>query len=228
MPALVEEATFFSSNILAKIAFNAATTSLTNPDDNLVAALFSAAWVEASINELVHKLTATAEKTLDPQLLTAKRTVIAIDLFGSKSASVETKLNVLCATTTQRQVDWGSQPWQRLSLLIRLRNWLAHLRPERMKVRSGAEGEASSLVSSEVNKLVSDLKASGAIAEIPKGHLVPVVIAASLPGVGVWSYRVAYDTLATVVAWHPPWRQRLLALAQRPIDGGSDGDSLPS
>jgi len=222
----LEEATFFSSNILAQIAFNSATRSLTNSDDNLVAALFSAAWVEASLNELIHKLTATDEKNLDPQSLTAKQTVVAIDLFDSKSASVEMKLNVLCVTTTNRQIDWGSQPWQRLALLIQLRNWLVHLRPERMKVRSGAEGEASSLVSREVHKLVRALKDSGAIAEIPRGHLVPVAIAASLPGVGVWSYRVAYDTLAAVVGWHPPWKPRLLAFAKQPVETGSDSDSL--
>jgi hypothetical protein len=216
----VEEATFFSTNILATIAFNAAERSLANPDDNLVAALFSAAWVEASLNELVHKLTATHEKDLDTRLIEAKRTVTAANLFDRKSASLKIKLNVLCATTAHRQIDWGSQPWQRLSLLIQVRNWLVHLRPERMKVRPGVEGEASSLVSREVHELVGALKNSGAI-EIPKGRLVPVAIAASLPGVGAWSYRTAYDTLAAVVAWHPPWGPRILAFAKKPIETGS-------
>lgn len=214
----MEEATFFSSNILAQIAFNAAKGSLTTSNDNLISALFSAAWLEASLNELIHDLTRTDEALLEPQLHDAKRAVIAADLFESRAASVELKLNVLCATTTQRQLDWGSQPWQHLSLLMQLRNWLMHLRPERMKVRVGSESEPSSLVSREVHKLVSALKDSGAISQIPEGRLVPVAIAASLPGVGIWSYRVAYNALAGVAAWHHPWRRSLLLLAHEPIE----------
>jgi hypothetical protein len=183
-----------------------------------VAALFSAAWIEASLNEIVHKLSVTSEGTVDSRVLTARRTVIAIDLFDSKSASVETKLNILCATTTDHQLDWGSQPWQRLSLLVQLRNWLLHLRPERMKVRPGLEDEASSLVSSEVHKLVSALRDSGAIREIPTGYLVPVLTAAVLPGVGVWSYKVAYDTLDAVSVWHQPWAPVLAAFARKPTE----------
>ncbi len=224
----MEEATFFSTNILATIAFNAAERSLANRDDNLVAALFSATWVEASVNELVHKLTATDEKHLDTQLIEAKRTVTAVNLFDRRSASLRTKLNVLCATTAHRQIDWGTEPWQRLALLIQLRNWLVHLRPERMKVRPGVEGEPSSLVSQQVHELVRSLKNSGAIKEIPRGHLVPVAVAASLPGVGAWSYRVAYDTLAAVVTWHPPWKTRILAFAKQPIETPSGRDSSSS
>src|SRR5207244_7497 len=94
---------------------------------------------------------------------------------------------------------------------------LMHLRPERMKVRVGAESEPSSLVSREVHKLVTALKNAGAFSKIPEGQLVSVAIAASLQGVGIWSYRVAYNALGEVGAWHPTWR-RILYLAQEPIE----------
>jgi len=213
----VEEAVFFSSNILSTIAYNAAKGSLTAPDDNVVSTLFSAAWVEASLNEILHDLTVKDEALLDPQLHNAKRVVAAANLFESRAASVELKLNVLCATAAQREIEWGSEPWQHLSLLLQVRNWLMHLRPERMKVRLGTEDEPSTLVSREVHKLVTGLKNAGAIPSIPEGRLVSVATAASLRGVGVWSYSVAYNTLAEVGAWHLPWKRSLL-LAHEPIE----------
>ena len=50
----MEEATFFASNTLSRIAFNAAESSLTASDSNFISALFSAAWLEASLKEIVH------------------------------------------------------------------------------------------------------------------------------------------------------------------------------
>jgi len=65
---------------------------------------------------------------------------------------------------------------------------------------------------------VRALKDSGAISSIPEGRIVPVAIGARLPGVGIWSYRVAYDVLAAVAAWHLPWRRELLLLAPEPME----------
>lgn len=213
----VDEAVFFPANILARVAFEAVARSSQTPDDNFVAILFSAAWVEAALNEITYDVTRIPEADLDPLLLEAKRSVIAADLFESRSASVELKLRTLCAARTQRQLSVGVQPWQNLLLLLDLRNWLVHSRPEKMSVRVGTDDEPSTIVSKEVHKLVRRLKSSGAIDRIPEGRIVPVVTAATLPGVGSWSYKTAYDSLAAVAKWHPPWRRDLLLMVHEPV-----------
>jgi hypothetical protein len=210
----MDKAIFISTNILSGIAHKAAAAG--DADKNIVAALFSAAWVEAAVNELIHHLVTEDETAMDPALKEARRAAVAANLLESHSASIELKLRLLCATLTGKQLELGHQPWQRMFLLFELRNWLVHLRPEAMDVRPGRDDEPSMIVSSSVHKLVRALKASKAFARIPAGHLVPVVIAAGLPGVGRWSYATAYNTLEGIAKWYPRWKSRLLLTAKKP------------
>src|SRR3989442_1354562 len=55
---------------------------------------------------------------------------------------------------------------------------------------------------------------AGAIAEIPRGRMVPVALAAQLSGVGMWAYRAAFSGLEAVDAWFPE-RSWKLAQAHR-------------
>jgi hypothetical protein len=80
---------------------------------------------------------------------------------------------------------------------------MVHLRPERLQVRAGREDEPSSLVSTQVHNLVTDLLTAGAIKEIPPGHMVPVALATGLSGVGPWAYAAAYSGLEAVDSWLP-------------------------
>jgi hypothetical protein len=87
-----------------------------------------------------------------------------------------------------------------------------------MSVRLGTVEEPSSVVSKEFHRLVNALRTSGAINQIPEGRLVPVVIAAGLPGFGKWSYEAAYDSLTAVASWHRPWWRDLLTLVRNPTE----------
>jgi hypothetical protein len=214
----MDQAIFLSTSVISGIAATAAGRGNVDPDQNIIAALFSAAWLEAALNELMYELIRRDEGELYPELREARRAAIAADLFESQSASIELKLRLLCATVTGHQLNFGRQPWQDVSLLLSLRNWLVHLRPELMKIRQGTDEEPSTIVSRDVHKLVKALRAAKAIAEIPPGRLVPVVIAAGLPGVGRWSYTTAYRALDAVAKWHPGWSKRLLLATKKPID----------
>jgi hypothetical protein len=195
-------ALFLASNTLNDIAFNAARASKTDQDTNLVAILFSAAWFEGSVNEVIYELVETDlgddSKHLKPIKLAARAAAI-----GERSVPMERKLKVLCAAATGGLLDETLATWRDVLLLFRLRNWTVHLRPERLKVRAGTEDEPSSLVSTHVHDLVADLLAAGAIAEIPAGQMVPVALATRLSGVGSWAYRAGYAGLEAVDTWFP-------------------------
>jgi len=45
-----------------------------------------------------------------------------------------------------KEVDFGSQPLQDFGLLLELRNWLVHLRPEPLTLRENPSEEGTSLI----------------------------------------------------------------------------------
>ena len=207
------EALFLSSNVLSDIAFEAAYQVPAKPNGSLVAVLFSAAWFEASLNEALEALAGRQHRESTSRL---EQIRLAADAVGlrERHASVDRKLRVLCAAATSESLPDDRPPWSDVLLLFRLRNWIVHLRPERLKVRTGRDDEPSSLVSTDVHELVTGLVSAGAIASVPSGHMVPVTTALQLPGVATWAYRAAYGGLMAVDAWLPE-RYRPIAAAHR-------------
>ena len=214
------EVLFLASNTLSDVAFKSAQDSKTTPDSHLIALLFSAAWFEAVLNELIWDITQSGHGGEHANVHQAGQIAIAAGL-DEKMAPVRRKLRVLCAAMTGSDLDHLSAPWRDLFLLFSLRNWIVHLRPEMLPVRPGADDEPSSLVSSKVHEFVTALHEAGAIAEIPSGRMVPVTLATCLPGVGAWAYRTAHKALAGVHAWFPTIRGRMSALYRDPalLDG---------
>lgn len=216
-------ALFHGSNILSGVAFNAAERSLNDPDASLVALLFSAAWFEASLNEAIDDLL-WAE--VPQQTLGRSRVRLAIQAAGAdqRHVSTERRIRIICAAATEATLDPEMEPWRSVLLLFRLRNWLVHLRPERLSVRVGGVDEPSSLVSTRVHELVVDLQRVGAVAALPQGTMVPVTAAIQLPGVARWAYSAAYAGVEVLDVWLPQ-RFRPLTDAHRPAsqltgDGG--------
>lgn len=210
-------AMFLASNTLSNIAFKAAKASYTDADSNLVALLFSAAWFEASLNEAISDLLEGTHREETEKLRRIRLAVIAAGL-GDRIISVERKLRVLCTAATDASMEGRGPPWHEILLLFRLRNWTVHLRPERLNVRLGTGDEPSSLVSTQVHELITELLAVGAIAEVPKGRMVPVALAARLAGVGAWAYRSSFQGLCVIDNWLPE-RYRSLTEAHHPPSG---------
>jgi len=211
----MEKATFLASNVLSGIAFKAAQRGAADSDQNLIAVLFSAAWFESCLNEVLSDLLERPTGQSDDRIQRIRLSAEAAGL-GERMVPLERRLRVLAAAAMGESLPADRAPWRDVFLLFRLRNWMLHLRPEHMSVRPGRPDEPSSLVSLSVHQLVRDLHDAGAIASIPEGRLVPVVVAASLDGVGRWAYRSAYGGLEGLVAWLPGWNHRLLADHQPP------------
>ena len=109
-----------------------------------------------------------------------------------------------------KEVDFGSQPLQDFGLLLELRNWLVHLRPEPLTLRENPSEEGTSLINEEFHKLIERL-AKRKVIQIPKSHLLSVTGAAQLPGVAPWSLRIADAVLKEVHRWIPDWRPPMVS-----------------
>jgi len=213
------EVLFLASNTLNDIAFRSARASKTDQDSNWITILFSAAWFEGSVNEVIYQFVETNSGE-DSERLKSVRLAARAAAIGDRFVSMERKLRVLCAAAMTVHLDENALPWRDVLLLFRLRNWMVHLRPERLKVRAGREDEPSSLVSTQVHDLVTDLLAAGAIKEIPPGHMVPVALATGLSGVGSWAYAAAFSGLEALDSWFPEkqWRHAQPHRAPKHLD----------
>ena len=209
------QALFLASNQLSEIARKAAGESRVDHQASLIAILFSAAWLEAGINEAIQDVLGGRMRD-DTARIQAVRLAARAAGLDERFVSLDRKLRVLCAAATGEELDETAEPWSGIGVLVQLRNWMVHLRPELLNVRQGEDHESSSLVSTQVHQIVSSLVKVGAIKEVPRGFMVPVTTAAQLPGVGEWAYRVAYLGLDATDKWLPERFHRLVEQHQAP------------
>ena len=202
-----DQSFFLSANQLGWVARDAAKASSEDGLQSLVAILFSCAYVEAALNELLHEIAA-----YDGPLTTLRPIARAAGLY-ERTASVRRKLQVLGVVASGKEVDFGALPFQDLDLLLELRNWLLHLRPEVLSVQENPDDEGASIINAEYHALIMRLKERKIIG-IAKGQLLSVVDAARSPGVGTWSFRTAEAVFAELQRWFPSWRPPIMGTVQ--------------
>ena len=146
---------FLESNFLSGIAPKAADRSIDDPDQALVAVIFSCAWLESAVNEIMYDL----ENIPDSHLPTGYPSTAALaresGLFEDRAA-FERKVRILGLARTGHPIDFGLEPFQSLGVLLRIRNWLVHLKPEvvTMKDEPNQQGQ---LAAEEDHRLARDL-----------------------------------------------------------------------
>lgn len=116
-----------------------------NQNDALTALLFSAATLEAFIAELAFH--AQTSVRLFPTLSPVQALASALKEVEASRGSVRLKYIVAKAVLSGDTYDKGTQPYQDFDLLIRIRDSIVHLKPER--------------ITQEPHKIVSALMAKG-------------------------------------------------------------------
>jgi hypothetical protein len=94
--------------------------------DALVAILFSAAAVEAFVNEFPELLFFLGRGIIPPEMRALEQ---LLRVAEDQNASVTLKLQIIAASASGKALDKSRQPYQDYSLLIALRNKLVHLIP---------------------------------------------------------------------------------------------------
>lgn len=134
---MADHAIILASPQLFGIAHTAYDRSRTIADDALVAILFSAAALEGFVNE-VAELARIHSDGLSPDAVTALAALLAeAERFNGQ---VALKIQIYSSILTGVPFDRGGRLYQDFELLFKLRNSLAHLRPESVRTAQSADG----------------------------------------------------------------------------------------
>jgi len=108
-------------------------------DDALISIIFSAASIEAFLNELPEMLSLFPElhKAEAPQILTYVRLA---DETETSKGSIQTKYVLAYSVLSGKSCIKGERPYQDFSLLIEARNTLMHMKPSDVSGEAKPEG----------------------------------------------------------------------------------------
>lgn len=167
-------------------------------DDALVSIVFSAASIEAFLNELPELLSAFPELLKDepPQISTFVR--LADEIETNKS-SIKLKYVLAYSVLSGQPFDKSGQPYQNFSLLIEVRNGLMHMKPTDFSGEAKPDG---TLVMGPTPKIIEKFRALGIMDISEPSISLPIVNATQtttplrvdipLP----WNYRIATQAAA--------------------------------
>lgn len=128
----------YSSPLLFQVAQTACGLACSGDEEvlewqrpTLTSLLFSAAALEAFINEFIHLAAMTAGNFADCKPL---QMLAAIhDESDSPGSNVQLKYRLAKVALSDSRYDTGAAPYQDFALLFRIRNALVHLRPEALQ-----------------------------------------------------------------------------------------------
>lgn len=107
--------------------FQRRTAASATAGDGIGATLYGAATVEAFLNDLENYLGVHDPTTLSPAMRAAS---CGLSELENANSSARTKLGFLSAVFRGSEIDSGKEPFQSVFLLIKIRNSIAHPRPE--------------------------------------------------------------------------------------------------
>ena len=215
-----------SSARFGMLAERAVERSVEFSPDALAAIVFSALWIEAFVNEVIHRVTDGPEDTLPEAVRRLRQIAIAADLAG-RDARLEVKVQLIATGLTGSPFDTGRQPYQDFRLLTLLRNDLVHHRPETVK-QVHVEDQGSPLsIPEDFHVRVKSLVSRGIIAEPDPRVFASLVAFLEQPAVAKWAFNAAKEMIRALAARFPtPGFQLTLlsgqwALKDRVVTGDS-------
>ena len=190
------QATYYTADSLAFIAKDAAERSADAASlwDPLVAVVFSAIMIEATINEILHTV-ATDQGPLPDSVRRLKEFSRSTGL-DERGTSLNNKIQTIATLLSGEPLSEDQQPYQDFDLLIAARNFLVHHKPEQ---------SSRSTDSSEwrVSKLIRRLKSHGFKSarveiDVPSG-----VELLRQEAVAKWAYATAVATIQATLDQFP-------------------------
>jgi hypothetical protein len=159
--------------------------------------------LEGFVNELEHQAEFAASLGSSVVAATVAR---ALRMAEDGHASILLKINIAYLAMSGALPDTGSQPYQDIELLIRLRNLLVHARPE--SVEFGEPG-----VSADFPKIVRSFASRGVIRMPPNGSAIAWQQYVLVPSVAAWAHNTAVRAIRWLAAAAPEeWLRMFLQL----------------
>jgi hypothetical protein len=178
---------FINSRALLHIALEARDASAGSAGQAIVAITFSAIGLEAFVNEIIERVSADVpDGERQAEVARLRGMIEACDL-AARTTGLATKVQVIRAALTGSPFPRGEQPYQDFDLLLAVRNFVVHDRPE-LVATNDAGGRAGAPV-----RVVQRLVARQVITSPEESEIV----------YGAWSsladQRVAFWAFSTAV-----------------------------
>jgi hypothetical protein len=202
------EAYFLTSRVLLQIARDSCEQSRTRASDAIVSLVFSAFYVEAVTNELLHRITTVSpDQARESPPLRRLRNLAAASELGARFVRFRTKLQLISVGLRDELFDKGKQPYQDLDLLMSLRDSIVHNRPEALKIGAKSPGDPS-FPQEELNRLYRELISRCIVPEPDRFVLTALLSAITQRGVAVWAINTALTVAETLAEALPSryWR----------------------
>lgn len=203
---------FLSSSRFALLATKAAARSAEFSPDAYTALVFSALWVEALANEILH-LAATSPDTASSDPLARLRVMADAADLGARDARLDVKVQVISAALADAPFDRGRQPFQDFHLLILLRNHLVHHRPETLTEVYELEGDTTMIIPERLHPRIDSLVARGIIPEPDREAMYSLNSLLESPAVARWAVDAASAMIRGLLAQLPADHRRAGLLA---------------
>jgi hypothetical protein len=201
----------FSSSRFGILAERAVERSAEFSPDALAAIVFSAFWVEAFVNEVIHRVNIDGKDLPNDPIGRLRQLAIAADLDG-RDSRLDVKMQVIATSLTGSPFDTGRQPYQDFRLLMGLRNDLVHHKPETIK-EAFIEHEGSTLnIPEALHSRIKSLVSRGIISEPDPKMFWSLVGILERPSVARWAFDAAQQMIRAVANCFPSpsYRQWLL------------------
>lgn len=199
-----------NSRALLHIAREACERSRSTSLDAIVSLVFSAFYVEAATNELLHQVMRMRADDLK-EIASFRRlhTLALAARLEERTTPYEVKLQVISAGLREELLDKGHQPYQDVDLLLSLRNAVAHNRPETLKLREMEPGDPS-VPQAELDQLYQRLISRRVVPKPDPFTITPLFAALTQRQVAVWSINAALELVEALANALPSksWRDQ--------------------
>ena len=206
MPAVL-----LSSGRFGVLAKRAVERSSEFSPDALAALVFSALWVEAFANELLHRFGTGRDDEMTEPLRRLRTMANAADL-SARDARLDVKVQVIAASLTGSPFDKGRQPYQDFQLLLRLRNDLVHHKPETVNEAEVEHEGAPLMVPRQLHERVKSLVARGIIDTPDPKVFYSLVSLLERPQVAQWAFETAARMIRALADALPREGLRIMVL----------------
>jgi hypothetical protein len=190
------QATYYTADSLAFIAKDAAERSADAASvwEPLVAVVFSAIMIEATVNEILHTVT-NDHGPLPESVRRLKEFSRSIGL-DNRSTGLSAKIQTIATLLSGQPLKEDKHPYKDFDLLMTARNFLVHHRPERS---SRATDSSEWQVSTLIRRLKSHgFKSARVEIDVPSG----VELLRQEP-VATWAYATAFATIQITLDQFP-------------------------
>jgi len=198
---------FMTSRVLLQIARESCEQSRTRVSEAIVALVFSAFYVEAVTNELLHRITTISPDEADkiPSLRRLRNLAAASEL-ESRFVRFRTKLQLISLGLRDELFDKGAQSYRDLDLLMSLRDSIVHNRPETLKIGAKSPGDPS-FPQEELNRLSKALIVRRVVPK-PDPFVLTGLLSAITQREAVWAVNTAITVAETLAEAMPSryWR----------------------